>query len=270
MTDFVGASEDRTLYKHILFSAELGRQAGVIRWSPKGSIPVIRDMHVIDLCAGDGAGTEFSPYTSPGIIAHHFDDKKGLSYGVKKHATLYEKAPGTFSRLQQIYGHRRDFTLINDDAANFRVAPTHPNQAIFVYADPNALSQIPLNSGMINSFTPYTTFMATLGCNVGGVKRLTKDRRDKYIAVIDELTNSVPAFHDCILVRVLRDAAQWAYLIRLPLVWSQKSMRTFKKKGDEVFPNGVEVFSLRHSTPEAWRDVLDVLLYTKKERAGNV
>jgi len=270
VTDFVGASEDRTLYKHLLFSAELGRQAGVIRWSPKGTIPVIRDMHVIDLCAGDGIGTEFSPHTSPGIIAYHFDHAKGLATGVTKHATLYEKSAGTFSRLSEIYGHRKDFTLINDDASSFRVKPTHPNQAIFVYADPNALSQLPINNSMIESFTPYTTFMATLGCNVGGVKRLTKERRDKYIEVIDKLVGAVPDFHDCILVWVIRDASQWAYLVRMPLVWSEKSMRLYKKTGDKVFQNGVGIASLRYSTPMAWKEAMEVLMYTKKERAGNV
>ena len=265
MAVLVGASEDRTRFKHLIFKADLGRICGVLRNARPARIPVVRSLHVIDLCAGDGAPSVFSEYSSPGIIARHFDHGDFKRHVIAR-ATLYEKAPGTFLKLQKAFGHREDFSLIHDDASSFRVSACPLNQAVYVYADPNALSQIPINGGMIDSFTPYTTFMATLGCNVGGVKRMTLEQRARFIGVVERLGRDIPTFHDCILVWVKRDAAQWAYLIRTPRAWSEKSQALFLKKGNEMFTAGVGVVSRRGSTAHEWDGEIARLMLTAKER----
>jgi len=165
----VGKSS-RTPFKHWIINAELGRLAGVFSHG-SNKVPVKANPFVIyDLCAGDGANKDNS---SPSIILKHtnFMRKNRVNVDVN----LFEKSTNTFESLYLNFDGN-DFNLVNKDSSDF-ILNAKQNQASFILVDPNNISDLPVSEKMVNSFNAGTTFVITLGCNVGGLKRLDIEER---------------------------------------------------------------------------------------------
>ena len=261
----VGRSS-KTPYKHWLLDKELGRQTGIYANDAiRRKIPTDynQPLLVIDMCAGDGAISEFSEVSSPSIICKHVAFARG-----KLKAVMIEKNEYSFISLlanipDDVYDN---VTVMNADAADF--APeTTANQGVFINCDPNSVNEIPLNNDFINSLPRFSTMVVTLGCNVSGLKRLSKDKREGWFDYVNMVTESIPSYHDCLICSITMDSAQWAYLVRLPRAWSEGSKRMYINAGRKMFKHGVTVFSFNDERDE-FTDQIKRLFLTKKEYAS--
>lgn len=220
-------------------------------------------MHVIDLCAGDGRPVEGGT-TSPAIIEKHgrnLIEKRGMQF----RSTLIEKKKETFAMLWANTSDEPWQQRLNMDARDFKLDVKHEFQAVFIHSDPNSISDWPITKSLTNSMSKATTLLATLGCNVGGLKRRPREERMQWYGHVQEVIEVMPYWHDAILVELVGDASQWAYLLRLPDKWSEKTSDKISKIGLGL---GFEtsVSSLRRD-PKEFKALEDKLFLTKKERS---
>ncbi len=93
----VGKSE-RSMFKHSILNAEVGRIAGVMTHGRK-SVPCRCPVHLVDLCAGDGVPLDDEDgMSSPEILIKHGDTI--VNRGQQCRVYLVEKARATFETLQ--------------------------------------------------------------------------------------------------------------------------------------------------------------------------
>lgn len=259
----VGRSS-RTPFKHWVLNAHLGKVAGVLSMRNRDVPAKPTPFLCVDLCAGDGTQSD-SHQCSPAIINRHCSWLQAR--GINCSAVFIEHNMNTFDMLQsnikpQDNSHKVE--LIHGDAREYRVNPTCKDQAIFVNCDPNAISNMPMADEFAASLTPTTTMTMTLGCNVDGIKRLPRDKRAEWFEYTDRVIRKMPRWHDAIVVRLIKDASQWAYLTRLPKKWAASQSEALRKKGNEWWPNGVEVVVLGDSRVE-FTDLLSRLFLTAEE-----
>ena len=249
----------RTPIKHFVLNMTLGRVIGALT-SGSFDIPARLPIRVVDLCAGDGRAPE-GETSSPEIIHKHinFPGLRG-----KASATFFEIAANNYDSLRGIWGGQHNIEIIHGNANAFRLAGD-PMQAAFIHIDPNSLGSWPVTPDMARSFGKATTFLATLGCNVGGLKQLGFDthRREWYDHI--RCLADLPAWHDLQLYVLNRDAAQWAYLLRIPTAWAEQTSRVIMRHGSARWPAGLGFASMK-KTPDTFHEMLDGLFMTKKER----
>lgn len=265
----VGRSS-RTPLKHWVLDTHLGKIVGVLssgnRTVPAKCTPFL----CVDLCAGDGDESD-DHRSSPGIITSHCDwlarrGKSVQSVFIERHANTFEVLERNIKADQL----EHECQLICGDAREFRVKPTSVDQAIFVNCDPNAISDMPLAEDFARSLTRTTTMTTTLGCNVGGLKMLSLEKRRPWYDYLQIMIDIMPAWHDAILVSLIRDSAQWAYFTRLPAKWvpddgkRKGQLSQLIQTGNAMWPNGVEVASYRLQ-PRIFRDMVHRLFLTKGE-----
>jgi hypothetical protein len=265
----VGRSS-RTPLKHWVLDTHLGKIVGVLSSGNRDVPARCTPFLCVDLCAGDGDESE-GHQSSPGIITGHCEWLAGRGKPVR--SVFIERHSNTFEVLERnvdVSRFKHQCELICGDAREFRVNPTSPDQAIFVNCDPNAISDMPLAEEFARSLTRTTTMTTTLGCNVGGLKKLTLEKRRPWYDYMQIMVDIMPPWHDAILVSLIRDAAQWAYFTRLPSKWvpdngkRKGQLSQLVTKGNAMWPNGVEVASLRLQ-PEKFRDMVNRLFLTKGE-----
>lgn len=254
--NFVGRS-DRTPFKHWLLNAELGRQVGIFSNGASKKIPVKAcPFQIYDLCAGDGADED----SSPKIIHKHA--KFALKHGVDVSCCLIEKSKLTAQILaRNVNGC--GFKIHNIDARNFILTPTHEWQGIFVYCDPNHVHEMPMSSQFIASASKGTTYIATLGCNVNGLKRMSRDERMLWYDYVDSIVSSIPSHHDAILISLINDSSQWAYLITVPKKWVNETIERINKIAAKYWAPGVHITQYRKP---GFIDHCNKLFLTKGER----
>jgi hypothetical protein len=86
------------------------------------------------------------------------------------------------------------------------------------------------------------------------------------ISVTDKAHNR----HDIILVWLVRDASQWAYLAAVPSVWAADTLASSVKAGNKLWaPNGVDALSLRIHGRQAINDKFKELFLTANEIKEN-
>lgn len=266
----VGRSS-RSAYKHWVLDAHLGKIVGSITTgqTPARANPLL----CVDLCAGDGGNGDGT--ASPLIIHKHCEwlasnarcPLPAHSIFIEKNATTHDILVGRLGPMATHPNHRRE--IRNEDAREFYLQPTTKDQAIFINCDPNSISDMPLAEELAHSLTPTTTMTMTLGCNVGGLKRMELDKRQPWLDYVKLMTKIMPAWHDAILVEICGDASQWAYLTRLPSKWSTQQKECLRKGGEKLkdsFPQGVRVASFRQDRL-AFDECLNRLFLTQKERA---
>lgn len=262
----VGTSK-RTLGKHVLLNKILGREAGMMAYGR----PVFINKHyfIIDLCAGDGSPTYESGLSSPAIIQKHVNYL--LKHNVPVKTILIEKNINTFDRLKQ---HNFDALHLNCNAQDIDILPLkiiHKNSAAFIHADPNHIEDWPISKKLLHNAPEYTTLLVTLGCNVGGLKRLPFERRQAWYDRMDELLRWLPQRHDALLVVLRGDRAQWAYLVVGPKKWHSQGV--YKKDvmaafNSKTWPNGVDMVQFKANT-RTFYQMRDKLFMTTKELAAN-
>lgn len=217
--------------KHDLLNKLLGREAGTLLKNPLH----INTYAIVDLTAGDGVpyGQHFVKGCSPGIILNHA--KYIATKTTARAAVVYiEKQPETYGKLVSNLQLAWDSTLDDQspyqdidietacmDAKSYRF-PAGMADAAFLYNDPNHIEDWCLEPETLATAPRFTTSLSTLGCNVGGMKRLDLDKRELWFDRINMVTNSiVQPWHDACLFSV-GGADQWAYLITAPKAWSDR------------------------------------------------
>ncbi len=277
----VGKSH-RTPFKHFLLNALLGREAGIFSHCPNKTHARADPWHVIDMNAGDGDGE----LSSPGVIAKHAIYARG--YGVPVRVTLIERAEATFHRLLGNVPVREDgyplltggwlsrgfpcqwelFECLHLDSRLYRVPREHEHQAVFVHSDPNSLADWCLTPEVIETFTETTTMLATLGCNVGGLKRLSAEERIGWFDHVSRITDSMPNYHDAVLISLDSDPAQWAYLVRAPSKWTERVMES-ALGGAKRAGLRLSMGSLRQSAAEFIRLERELFLTHSERKASD-
>lgn len=255
----------RTPYKHFLLNALLGKIVGVLSLR-KPSVPAKAHpcFHCVDLCGGDGLSNE-SHECSPAIFLRHLR-YANTRHGLPTHLDVIEKDENTFTELCQntVLSDRENVELILGDARKYSLPELWRLQAAFVHCDPNTVHQMPVTRDLVGSFSEATTYLVTLGCNVGGMKMLPRESRQQWFEYVDDLCGVLPRHHDALLFRLVRDDSQWAYLASLPAVWSERFAELGTKAGDRFWKKGVGVASYRNSRV-SFNSQLNRLFLTKSE-----
>ncbi len=271
----VGRSH-RTPLKHWMLSALLGKVVGVGGTGRVESFVNFRKygLHCIDIGAGDGTVIEGKHTSSPYLMNWHcwnaMHPKHSSLIPYDAHITLIEKMEHTASVLAisvEGYEYKAPCEIIIRDARDYSIEPLSPYQPYFINADPNHINELPLARDFSERLTPASTYVVTLGCNVGGLKRLKPEEREPWFEYADMLCQRLPYWHDVILCSLENDASQWAYLARVPSKWSDgymKAMRS-KAKGFGFITNPVSLKGSR----EGFDRAIDTLFLTKKELVQN-
>ena len=276
----VGIS-DRTGGKHRLLDKLLGRECGI---AGRGSADFrnIRTYTFLDLCAGDGEDNIKSGTSSPGIFKSHQKHPNGLSYPdecsprVQSRAVLIEKDQTTFDKLRNNFPDADCFNInaldIEDPGQvgipnayweiNNRESRQH---VLFIHADPNHVEDWPINKRLLQNSPYYTTLLVTLGCNVGGLKRMPPESRKEWFNRMDSVLRWLPKRHDAILVALRGDASQWAYLIVGPRCWTEKYLQDANKAFLKSWEKGVDAVSYRKD-PAGFNQLVKELFLTEREK----
>ncbi len=269
----------RTQGKHALLDSIVGREAGMMA-NPKARAHRLSFMvpfyTMLDLTAGDGLPTNSSEETSPMILCRHRERVHHAGVGCK--VFLCERDKATFARLERqsglaahfVFGDARKTVTSLDSFAK-------PRTPIFIHADPNHVRDWPLSPSLLESLRRrewdqaekrptdrwYWTMLITMGFNVSGMKRLPVEARRPWEERIKELTDHLPYRHDALLVTLVNDPAQWAYLIVGPKCWGQ-AYRDDAQRAFCYWENGIEIISFREEETAFWQRVRE-LVYTKEE-----
>lgn len=260
----VGTSS-RTPFKHWLLNFMLGKIIGSLS---TGKTPCNPSIHIVDMCAGDGLGYGDREWSSPGIIAKHVHSSFHGSNRIKlRTAHLFELEEQTFARLRARFGTLPQLTLENCDSKGWTLTKINakPNDCVFIYADPNAITTLPVTEELVASFTPTTLFLMTLGCNVGGCKRLPRQDREQWMKTSISVLDGSHWNHDILLIWLERDSSQWAYLSAVPRVWAADTLADSIKAGRKLWPSGVNGLSLRINGRKAIVEKFKDLFLTKTE-----
>lgn len=271
----VGLSS-RTPSKHDLLRRVVGREAGVV-WRTYTT----RRYRLFDLTAGDGVGDGSTGLwerdSSPGILAHHAA-WLGLR-GVSAHVLLTERASATFTELmdnllrelpirgwEQI-GEAHWVCGMAELEANqldsLELAPEfHPDDIVFANNDPNTIKDWAFPPLMVQNAPRMITTLSTLGCNVGGLKRLDEEERLLWFEHVRKIEGTTSRWHDVVLANIDRDPAQWAYCLSTPSKWREQVQGDITKAFAPTFAMNVAW----RSDGSAYRRMQDELFRTSKER----
>lgn len=256
----VGRSS-RTPFKHWMLNDFLGRISEII--ANGRNISLACPFHIVDMCAGDGE-THESGTSSPQIIIEKATSVAEAGRDVK--VTLIERAGHAFDLLNQNTKNERWIEKLNIDSREYRLPVNHRKQDFFINADPNSISDWPLTREFLTSCPKFTTMVITMGCNVTGTKRLPKSSRIGWYDYVSMVVSTLPSHHDCILVSLQKDDAQWAYLLRIPTVWSKEKVNLYSRAFDiGISPYRTKVSSYRLDS-KPFRTHQDDLFLTIKER----
>lgn len=260
----------RTVGKHDLLNKLLGREVGVIHrgYTSAGfrRSGIFSSSVIFDLCAGNGIPSEYSKTSSPQIILYHAGYL--LRHSREAKVFLFEKDPNTFAKLYSGFSDQAvcilgDSRFISVEKLKELNLDWHKHP-FFFHADPNTVSNFPLTAEFLDSIPVNTTGLITLGCNAGGIKRIARDERDKWRQNVLMVCDSIAPHHDAILLTLLNDESQWAYLIVTPTAWVDR-VRDDGQKAFKSWPHGVSTDSYRSEFP-SFMSRLDYLFLTEKER----
>jgi len=263
----VGRSS-RTPAKHYLLDSMLGKVAGVLSLSSP-SVPCRitwnHPLICVDLCGGDGLKNDDHD-ASPVIMNKHCVWL--ANRGRRAKLTVFEKASNIFEQLEQncSWMSKEIVTLTHGDSREYVLPPLAETQAAFIHCDPNNVDQIPLTRPFVAGFNKYTTYLVTLGCNVGGLKMVPQDKRSVWFDYVKMLIEVLPRHHDAVLFWLNRDDSQWAYLLSIPKVWSGDFTSKAVEQTSKIWTKGVSAVSYRGNR-ERFYDRLTQLFLTKEEYA---
>lgn len=258
--------------KHDLLNKLLGREVGTLKANKLG----LGTYMIVDLTAGDGvpyAGKTFRKGCSPGIILHHAEYLVAQTY-VHSNVLLLEKQVSTWLELLANIKNQQDLNtdiLVSTlcvDSKSYDFMELENTDAAFIYNDPNHIEDWCLTPEILAKAPKFTTSLSTLGCNVGGMKRLDLDKRELWFDRINMVTSSiVQPWHDACLLSV-GGADQWAYLVTAPTKWrdqitSDCLAAASKMEGREADPQ----IAWFKQDPAAFLALQQYLFLTKAENA---
>jgi hypothetical protein len=230
--------------KHFLLNRLLGREMGVL----SRGMPPVKEVLLYDLTAGDGVPyvpTEqgellpraaFGDGCSPGIFLRHADflvrcnrlpvrltscEKQAITHSELLKNTGSWLAANEWMELSRGvhvkgYGEVR---YLNANSQELQPPLINRDAACFIYNDPNHIEDWSLTAEFVRNCPKFTTSLSTLGCNVGGLKRIEEGKRREWFTRVEVLCESLlQNWHDACLFSV-GGADQWAYLITAPSKW---------------------------------------------------
>jgi len=286
--------------KHDLLNKILGREAGVLT-----RLPDVAKAYWFDLTAGDGvpaSSSSDSPDLLAGLVHDSRPFSKGCSPGIMlRHAGLLGAKPIKFklslngfeiqsetyvrllSNLQRELAatgwDRNPDSLDTWTKGNVRACyqcadatgcrppedALRSDSIVFIYNDPNSIKDWSLTPEFIMACPPRTTTLSTLGCNAGGLKRASREKREEWFEHTELIAGALQPWHDLCLYSV-GNASQWAYLISAPKEWrsriTEECKQAHQKSGVSRPP---EIAWFRESA-SAFRDLEEKLFLTKEER----
>jgi hypothetical protein len=264
----VGHSK-RTPFKHHLLNALVGRENGVFYRGvglPPGMDPSV--IARVDLCAGDGQPDLLSQTSSPAILSKHrlWARQRGLNV-----FDIYVE------RNRSTYDALVDTGVVNAEGVmvlngNSSVPDTIPKvwaarNPLFIHNDPNTMAAWPLVDDVADAmWTEFTTTLSTLGCNAGGVKRLPWEVREAWFDHVLTVVKRMSRRHDALIVRLIDDDAQFAWLLTGPATWRARYDADVAK-AFTPWQRGVDTAWVGRS-PDAFRDICNALFLTRSERVG--
>ena len=268
MAKGVGRSSNRTPIKHMILDKMVGKISGVLSLDSPNVPCRANPFLVVDLCGGDGLVT-LEHDASPQILHKHCMWLR--QRGKRADLIVFEERAITFDVLTEntagMIGRGDWFTLHNADSRSFVMPGLRENQAAFVHCDPNCVDQIPLTRPFLDSWNKYTTYLVTLGCNVGGVKKLPLSKRETWFEYVSSLVRILPRNHDAVLFWLVNDSSQWAYLLSLPKCWSREFSSDIVKNACSWWPDGVGCVSWTSERAEFTRNI-NRLFLTREEFAN--
>lgn len=163
------------------------------------------------------------------------------------------------------FGARIIWEVSHGSGQDAYAADVDRSDAVFALNDPNAITEW----AMTDEFTTavcrakFVRMLHTMGCNVGGIKRLEPALRQQWFQFITTQRVALHNHHDLILGAIERDASQWAYMLRTASRWKQSNSDQMRK-AFERFGMGLAVQSYRTDPREFYR-LRDQLFYTRGE-----
>lgn len=271
----VGKS-DRTLGKHILLERLLDREINVMNArNYNENLTFLGNEYImIDLCAGDGKPTQQSKKSSPMLMIEAACKLRKLDQNTRKKSQdifiniiLIEKDEFTYVELvnSKLYEDCEKFNLDSTELDFIKTnRRLNSKSTVFIHADPNAITDWPLSNNFVKYLPRNTTMLITLGCNVGGIKRLCLEDRQKWFDKMDAVLYNLNPWHDATLIVLNGDSAQWAYMIVGPKKWKDK-YAVDAKKAFAYWENGISIANFKSDQKEFFK-MRDVLFLTKQER----
>jgi hypothetical protein len=251
------------------------------------SLAHINRMAWYDLTAGDGViadGPDWCRNCSPGLMAFHALHVNRALRPKPIDVYLYENRPSTFDELTRSLdrhlpglGYRRDgddwvcgavrIHVVAGSGEDACLDAVDRATAVLVSNDPNAITtwaMRPTFAMEMRERTSHFQTINTMGCNVGGLKRLDRETRDSWFDLIAHHHDRIPRNHDLVLVRIDDDDSQWAYLLCCPRKWQKQTERNIRKAFDSV---GATVdHAWMKDDPERFAEAQRILFLTRAER----
>jgi hypothetical protein len=288
----VGKSQ-RTPCKHDWVDKLLGREVGAST-APRFDN---YDVHIIDLCSGDGIvgdDQEWCHSCSPGIIARHATH--AARGGRRVHVWGHEKATGTFGTLVEslkmhmpefgyrlatddenlwIYEHPQNngsvqYHVRNIDSSIVEFDHIGQKSLVFIVNDPNNINAWAANAGTIRPMVQRgarVTTLHTMGCNVGGLKRLSYNDRMGWQRYVNEvLTYLDGSRQTCFIACLDGDDSRWGYLVTYPKSWSEKLCNDMRSS----FSNHRLPLRIAEHGTDEFNDILDYLFLTRDEMNAGI
>jgi hypothetical protein len=284
----------RTPAKHALMWKLIGREVGASNRMPDEFDRLVW----FDLTAGDGVvadGAEWERNCSPGILAYHarnslkpvnirlsersFETCNRLEESLHEHLPRlgYENTGASYDLLVNrdvwthgpVKGRPGDvyITVAHEDGCDVGTEWVTDRTAVLVCHDPNTVHQRamrPTFMSELRDITPWCQGISTMGCNVGGLKRLPIEERKPWFDFVAEQHDNLHGWHDLTLAAIEGDAGQWAYLVTHAKAWTKETgdfcRNAFKSHGMTL-----EVASYR-SEPDPFADMQRRLFLRTTER----
>lgn len=214
--------------------------------------PPVSEALLYDMTAGDGvpyvstdqteligqSARSFGDGCSPGIFLRHttwIAQRKRVPVsltGCEKQATTHAELVKNTAHWLGLNGWAQIERGIHQSENGYgQVRYLHANSqdmagpglnrdaSCFVYNDPNHIEDWSLTAKFLQNCPKFTTSLSTLGCNVGGLKRIEEDKRREWFMRVELLCEALlQRWHDACLFSI-GGADQWAYLITAPVKW---------------------------------------------------
>lgn len=267
--------------------------------------PAVSEVLLFDMTAGDGVPygsgvqtqllpdsvRDFQERCSPGIFlrhAHWLASRQqvpvtllGCEKQAHTHAELVKNTAAWFVAHKwsevdrgtyQLSGGYGQAKLLHSNSQDLTTPGIYRNAACFIYNDPNHIEDWSLTAEFLKGCPKFTTSLSTLGCNVGGLKRIDEDKRREWFSRVEVLCNELlRRWHDACLFSV-GGADQWAYLITAPQKWrdeiTQECLKAASKLEKKITAQPQVVW--RKQDPTAFYELQRLLFLTKDEFSRGV
>ena len=278
----------RTPFKHKLLRKALGRE--VSAKPPHGNS--VRRLY--DMTSGDGVGDgDWLLTCSPGLFVK-FAMAAADTHNHTADVTLVEKSAVTFGvlldslsihlpalgwsfagsiengqRWRYVGGLCCSYLEVRyGDAKALPIERVNQGDVVFVNNDPNHMEDFALPEqfiGRLRDRGALVSSMCTMGCNVGGLKRLAMDERVRWYEALRQIETGMPVNHNMVVARLVRgadgriDPSYWGYALHGSRKWTPKIVSDM----GAAF-KGCEMSIGTDATGR--RQVMDELFLTREER----